>query len=104
MVLREALKNPEQQRRIEQHHLAELIKCLQQQEPSDSQELFFIEWHFLPLLNRVLGLAEPKTLERRLASTAAFYCEVIAAVFRSDKDCAVIRFETASSRSHTVAG
>lgn len=51
-----------------------------------SQELFLIEWQFLPLLNRILGLAEPKTLERRLASTPAFYCEVIAAVFRSEKD------------------
>jgi hypothetical protein len=85
-VLLAALKGEEQQRRLDQHHLAEIIKCLQQQEPSDSQELFLIEWQFLPLLNRILGLAEPKTLERRLASTPAFYCEVIAAVFRSEKD------------------
>jgi hypothetical protein len=85
-VLLAALKGEEQQRRLDQHHLAEIIKCLQQQEPSDSQELFLIEWQFLPLLNRILGLAEPKTLERRLASTPAFYCEVISAVFRSEKE------------------
>jgi hypothetical protein len=85
-VLSMAVKSEDQQRRIVQHHLTELIKHLQQQEPSDSQELFLIEWQYLPLLNRVLGWAEPKTLERRLASHPAFYCEVIAAVFRSDRD------------------
>lgn len=85
-VLNAALKDEKQQGRIDQHHLAEIIKCLQQQEPPDSQQLFAIEWQFLPLLNRILGLAEPKTLERRLASTPAFYCEVVAAVFRSEKD------------------
>jgi hypothetical protein len=85
-VLLAAVKSEAQQRRIDQHHLTEIIKWLQQQEPADSQELFIIEWQFLPLLNRVLGMAEPKTLERRLSSNPAFYCEVIAAIFRSDKD------------------
>jgi hypothetical protein len=84
-VFQAAVKDEGQQRRLEQHHITEVIKALQQQEPPDSEELFRIEWQFLPLLNRMLGSAEPRTLEHRLASTPAFYCEVIAAVFRSEK-------------------
>jgi len=84
-VLLAAAKSEEQQRRIDQHHIKEVIKWLQDQEPPESQELFLIEWQFLPLLNRLHG-AEPKVLERRLASSPTFFCEVIAAVFRSEKD------------------
>jgi hypothetical protein len=76
-----------QQKRIDQHHIDELIKSLQESEPVESEWLFKIEWMCLPLLDRSYG-GEPKALEYRLASSPAFYLEVIGAVFRSDKDAA----------------
>jgi hypothetical protein len=80
-----ALSAEENQKRLEQHHIVEVIKWLQENTSVDSEELFKIEWYYLPLLNRLHG-GEPKVLEHKLASSPAFFCEVIAAVFRSDKD------------------
>ena len=80
-----ALGAEEQQKGLEQHHIVEVIKWLQEDAPADSEDLFKIEWHYLPLLNRLYG-GEPKILEQKLASSPEFFCEVIAAVFRSDKD------------------
>jgi hypothetical protein len=74
-----------QQKQIEQHHILEVIKWLQENASSDSDDLFRIEWHYLPLLDRLHG-GEPKVLEHKLASSPEFFCEVIAAVFRSDKE------------------
>jgi hypothetical protein len=70
---------------LDQHRLLEVIKWLQENEPDDSEDLFQIEWSTLPLLNRIGG-GEPRLLERRLATKPDFFCEVIAAVFRSDND------------------
>lgn len=68
----------------DQHHVTEVIKWLQENEPEDSDELFKIEWNYLPLLNRIYDVA-PKLLESRLANKPEFFCEVISAIFRSDK-------------------
>ena len=84
-VMEGLLKTEDRQKGVEQHHVVEVIKWLQENESSDSEELFRIEWQFLPLLNRLYG-GEPKVLEYRLASSPAFFREVIAAVFRSDKE------------------
>lgn len=80
-----ALSTEEQQKRLEQHNIIEVIKWLQENATADCDELFKIEWHYLPLLNRLNG-GEPKILEQKLASSPTFFCEVIAAVFKSDKD------------------
>jgi hypothetical protein len=84
-VLLGVVSSADQLKRIEQHHLTELIKWLQENESADSEQLFLIEWAYLPLLNR-LNEGHPKVLEQRLASSPAFFCEVIASIFRSDKD------------------
>lgn len=72
-------------RHLDQHHLVDVIKWLQENEHEDSEDLFKIEWATLPLLNRFSG-GEPRLLERRLATKPDFFCEVIAATFRSDKN------------------
>lgn len=72
-------------RQLDQHHILEVIKWLQKNEPEDSDDLFKIEWSFLPMLDRHFNV-EPKILERRLASKPEFFCEVITAIFRSDKE------------------
>src|SRR5262249_16717743 len=61
------------------------IEWLQSNPATDDRELFQVEWSYLPLLDRFGGV-RPKTLEKRLATDPDFFCEVIRAVFRSDKD------------------
>jgi hypothetical protein len=72
-------------KRLEQHHAVQVIKWLQQNEPPESETLARIEWAFMPLLNRIYG-GEPKALELRLARDPGFFRDIIALVFRSDKD------------------
>jgi hypothetical protein len=83
-AFRDAVRE-EQQRKLEQYHATEAIKWLQETEDLESDELFHIEWSYLALLDRLHG-GEPKALESRLASSPAFFCEVLALVFRSDQD------------------
>ena len=67
------------------HNVVELIEFLQT-EPSVAQEdLFRVEWAYLPLLNESTGVA-PKYLESRLACNPEFFCEVIQLIYRSDKE------------------
>ncbi|MDF0675658.1 MAG: hypothetical protein P0120_15160 [Nitrospira sp.] len=80
-----ALSTEEQQKQLDQHHTVEVIKWLQKNAPADSDDLFNIEWHYLPLLNRLHG-GEAKVLEQKLATSPEFFCEVLAVVFRSDKE------------------
>ena len=70
---------------LDQHNLVELVKWLQENPETDSEALFQIEWFYLRLLDRHSG-GSAKTLERRLATDPAFFCEVIRTIFRSDKD------------------
>jgi hypothetical protein len=70
---------------LDQHTLSEIIKWLQANPATNPDALFKIEWAYLPLLDHDYG-GEPKTLEGRLATDPGFFCEVLAIVFRSDKD------------------
>ena len=67
------------------HTLVEIIKVLQEDEGANQDDLFKIEWNFLPLLDRHNG-AVPKISEQRLAKSPEFFCEVIRAIFRSDNE------------------
>jgi hypothetical protein len=58
-----------------------LIRWLQNNPDTDTEQLFKIEWGYLPLLGRYRG-GSPKTLARRLAQDPAYFCEVVRAVFR----------------------
>ena len=60
----------------------ELIKLLQEDPQTDPNDLFRIEWSFLPVLDDHHG-ASPRTLSKRLAEDPSFFCEVIRLVFRS---------------------
>jgi hypothetical protein len=85
-VLIQALQQPDTRRPIDSHHAAEAISWLQTYTPLGSDLLFQIEWLYLDVLHRMGGGGAPLALEHRLGSVPAFFCEVIAAVFRSDKD------------------
>jgi len=80
-----ALSSSEPSYAMDGYHIVELIKFLQL-EPSVAQEdLFKVEWAYLPLLDRHRGAA-PKLLESRLASDPEFFCEVIRLIYRSKKE------------------
>lgn len=70
---------------MDQYHILELIKLIQT-DPSVSQDdLFKVEWAYLPLLDLHSGAA-PKLLENRLANDPNFFCEVIRLIYPSKKD------------------
>lgn len=80
-----ALSSSEPTYTMDGYHIVELIKLLQS-EPSVSQEdLFKVEWAYLPLLDHDRGAA-PKLLESRLAGDPEFFCEAIRLIYRSKKE------------------
>lgn len=80
-----ALSSKEPSNRMDTYHIIEIIKALQSDQTTDSNDLFRVEWAYLPLLDRYNG-ASPKTLENRLASDPEFFCEVIRLIYRSKNE------------------
>lgn len=70
--------------RFDGHDLGELISALQQDPTTDPEGLFRVEWLYLWALTGLHGEVRPRTLELRLASDPAFFCEVIRLAFRSE--------------------
>lgn len=84
-ALLSALTSNEPPYAMDTYHILELIKLIQA-DPSVSQDdLFKVEWAYLPLLDRHNG-ASPKLLENRLANDPDFFCEVIRLIYRSKRD------------------
>jgi hypothetical protein len=69
---------------MDHYRITELIKLLQQDDTVSEEELFKVEWAYLPLLDRHRNAA-PKYLESRLASDPEFFCEVLRLIYRSKK-------------------
>lgn len=70
---------------MDTYSIVELIKALQDKPDVDPEDLFGVEWAYLPLLDRDSD-ASPKLLENRLASSPDFFCEVIRIIYRSKKE------------------
>ena len=62
------------------YSIIEIIKDLQRDPKVNQEELMRVEWRYLPLLERHLGVS-PKTLEFKLASDPNFYCQIIQLIF-----------------------
>lgn len=71
--------------RINQHELVETIKYLQGQPEVDGDEMVWIEFQFLRLLDRFSGGA-PVFLERRLATDSKFFHDTIIICYRSEHE------------------
>ncbi|MCE7738087.1 MAG: hypothetical protein GPJ50_01800, partial [Candidatus Heimdallarchaeota archaeon] len=84
-ALENALSSNESFNQIDSYQITELIKAMQISNEISSDDLFRVEWRYLPLLDKDNN-AEPKLLENKLVSDPAFFCEVIRLVFRSNKD------------------
>lgn len=84
-VLKAVLRSSESAHTMDVHAIIEIIKALQDDPDTNPDDLFQIEWAFLPILDRHHG-ASPRLLEQRLADDPAFFCEVIRTVFPSKKE------------------
>ncbi len=84
-ALIEALNSSEIPHSIDTCELVELIKVLQDNSGTNPNDLFKIEWAYLPLLTRHHN-ASPKLLSQKLASDPKFFCGIIRLVFRSKKE------------------
>jgi hypothetical protein len=80
-----ALQSSESDHSMDVYEIVEIIKALQNDPATNPDDLFRIEWAYLPLLDRHQG-ASPKLLERRLANEPGFFCEVIRLVPRSKNE------------------
>jgi len=80
-----ALESTESTPSMDAYTTREIIKALQQDPTTEPDDLFQVEWAYLPFLSRHSDAA-PKLLERRLATEPTFFCEVIRLVFRSKKE------------------
>ncbi len=64
------------------HDIRAVIKAMQEDPDTNPDDLFRVEWAYLPLLEHDKG-SSPRLLEQRLADDPAFFCEAIRTVYRS---------------------
>lgn len=93
-----ALSSSEPGNNMDRYNIIELIKYLQEDPSVKEDDLFKVEWAYLPLLNRHGGAA-PKLLESRLANDPEFFCEVIRLIYRSKNETQPSRKPTEESKA-----
>ncbi|MDT9547337.1 MAG: hypothetical protein RI826_08390 [Chlorobium phaeovibrioides] len=93
-----ALSSSEPSYAMDAYHIVELIKFLQTEPSVNQEDLFRVEWAYVPLLDRHRG-AVPQLLESRLANDPEFFCEVIRLIYRSKKDDQPSREPTEESKA-----
>lgn len=86
---------------IDGYHIVELIKFLQAEPSVNQDDLFRVEWAYVPLLDRDRGAA-PQLLESRLANDPEFFCEVIQLIYRSKKEGQWQREPTEESKAIAI--
>jgi len=84
-VLLAAVTSSESSRSMDGYQIVELIKYLQEEPSVNPEDLFRVEWAYVPLLDGYRGTT-PKHLESRLANTPEFFCELIRLIYRSKKE------------------
>ncbi len=97
-VLQAVLHSSEDAYAMDVYAIVEVIKALQDDPGTNPNDLFQVEWAFLPLLDRHHEAA-PRLLEQRLADEPAFFCEVIRTVFQSKKEERPVRELTEQQKS-----
>lgn len=81
MLIREA----EMIRRVDHHELLQIVQHLQKAPDVDSNEMTWLEFQLLKLLDRFSG-AHPVFLESRLATEPAFFHQTVTICFRSERE------------------
>lgn len=93
-----ALSSGEPSYAMDEYHIVELIKFLQAEPSVNQDDLFRVEWAYVPLLDSHSGAA-PQLLESRLANDPEFFCEVIRLIYRSKKEDQPSREPTEESKA-----
>ena len=69
---------------LDSHHTVEVIKALQDDGDIADDDLFKIEWNYLPWLDKGGGhRIGPRFLERKIATDPKFFCDIIELAYRS---------------------
>jgi hypothetical protein len=84
-VLKAVTASAEDARSLDVHAIVQVITALQNNPDTNADDLFQIEWAFLPLLDRHHG-GGPRSLEQRLADDPAFFCDIIRLLYRSENE------------------
>lgn len=69
--------------RIDSYHITKIIKALQENDGTDQDKLFHIEWAYVSLLDKHSD-GSPVTLENRLATDPSFFSELIQLIYRAE--------------------
>lgn len=93
-----ALSSSEPRNSMDGYHIVELIKFLQSEPSVNQDDLFRVEWEYVPLLAHHEDAA-PQLLESRLANDPEFFCEMIRLIYRSKKEDQPSREPTVESRA-----
>lgn len=83
-VLLGALKSSEPSYALDSYHITEIIRKLHSDSGASEDDIFRVEWAYLPLLNQLNG-EKPVFLHKKLANDPDFFCEVIQLIYRSRK-------------------
>jgi hypothetical protein len=76
------VESEESPSKIDNYQVTKIIRALQKNAATDQDKLFHIEWAYVTLLDRHSD-GSPLTLENRLASDPAFFCELIQLIYRA---------------------
>jgi hypothetical protein len=71
--------------RIDEHHMLDLLRYVQEAGNVDEAPLAQVEFALLPLFF-LPGSTQPVTLERRLARDPEFFCDMVRTVYRPDHE------------------
>lgn len=85
MALMDLLKSDELKSNLSSYHITDLIESLQNDSSASDDDLFKIEYGYLPLLDRHHG-SSPKFLFLKIAKEPEFFCELIRIIYKSKKE------------------
>lgn len=77
------VQSDDQAGRIDSYHITKIIKYLQENDDTNEDMLFQVEWAYVTLLDRY-SEGSPVTLENRLACSPSFFCELIQLIYRAE--------------------
>jgi hypothetical protein len=83
---------------MDEYQIVDLIGFLQAEPSVSEDDLFRVEWAYVPLLDRQRGAA-PELLESRLANDPEFFSEAIQLIYRSKKEDQTSRDPTEESKA-----
>jgi hypothetical protein len=85
IALMEAVASKEPAPGMQHHYIVDVIRHLQKDDKTDPNDLRDVEWAYLALLGS-REETRPIELERRISTDAAFYIQLIRAIYRSERE------------------